>query len=63
MFKGVIFSLILASLSFAHIKPFPHQHIGHLHTEDILIGFTVISLILAGSFFLVKSLRRERTED
>lgn len=46
-------------LSFAHIKPVPHEHIGFLHPEDILLVGVVIALV-GGAFLLGFKLSKRR---
>jgi len=43
----------ISSSSFAHIKPFPHNHIGFLHAEDIFIITSLIALS-GVAFLLIK---------
>lgn len=44
--------VLYAGLSFAHIKPFEHQHVGFLHLEDLL---TVLGVISVGAIAFVLS--------
>ncbi len=55
-FGGV---LALGSVALAHIKPFEHEHIGFLHTEDVIMGLVALAVIVGGAF-LIKKLAGER---
>ncbi len=30
-------TLLLVSFTFAHVKPFPHTHVGFLHPEEVVV--------------------------
>jgi hypothetical protein len=42
------FLLSGAVFSFAHIKPFPHGHVGFLHPEDLVVLGAVVVLAVGG---------------
>ncbi len=48
--------LIYGGFSFAHIKPFEHNHVGFLHPEEMAI--VLGAMVLAG-MFMVSPLRRK----
>jgi hypothetical protein len=55
MFRKTLYTVLTVSAgSFAHIKPFPHQHVGHTHPEDIIAGMLVLALIGVGAFLVYK---------
>ncbi len=58
--KKVILSLLPVAISFAHIKPFPHSHIGFFHIEDFLIILGVLLLSALG-FITYRKLSGRKT--
>jgi hypothetical protein len=58
--KLLVATLVLMGGAFAHVKPFAHEHIGFLHTEDILLVGAVAALVLGVLFVAVKRAVRER---
>ncbi|NPA41938.1 MAG: hypothetical protein GXO18_06665 [Aquificae bacterium] len=51
---GFAFGILYSGLAFAHVKPFGHIHIGHLHPEDILAGLVALGIFLT----LIPKVRR-----
>ncbi len=45
---------LFVGFSFAHIKPAPHEHIGFLHVEDLLLAGALIALAGVAVFALSK---------
>ena len=55
MLKKLFASLGAFSVgAFAHVKPFPHEHVGFLHLEDILVVGFAVAVAGVGLFFLRK---------
>ncbi len=40
--------------AFAHVKPFPHEHVGFLHLEDVLVVGFAVAVAGVGVFLLRK---------
>lgn len=56
-FIGVKFSLGIVP-AFSHVKPFPHQHIGFLHPEDLITLLGVLFTVLMGGVIVYAFVKR-----
>ncbi|EDP75716.1 hypothetical protein [Hydrogenivirga sp. 128-5-R1-1] len=51
--------LLTYSLASAHLKPVPHEHIGLLHTEDILMAGVLLAVVGLSAFVGLRLVKRK----